>query len=84
MKLLGGGGAVYKGKLDEVQRLFRTGEASPTDRSANGRTALMWAAMGKHLHVVSHEPVTLVLQGIPHQHGGYPTPGAFDLGVQLV
>jgi hypothetical protein len=34
MELLGENGAAFKGNVDEVQRLFRTGEASPTDRDA--------------------------------------------------
>jgi hypothetical protein len=52
MELLGWDGAAFKGNLDEVQRLFRTGEASPMDRDAGGMTALLWAAWGKQLHVV--------------------------------
>ena len=51
MQLLGWVGAAYKGNLDEVQRLFRTGEASPTDRDWNGWTALLWAFCGRQLHV---------------------------------
>jgi hypothetical protein len=41
MELLGEDGAAYKGNLDEVKRLFRTGEASPSDRDAYGQTALL-------------------------------------------
>ena len=32
MELLEEDGAAFKGNLDTVQRLFRTGEASPSDR----------------------------------------------------
>jgi hypothetical protein len=53
MKLLGWDGAACKGNLDEVHRLFRTGEASPTDRDElYGRTALQWALWSKQLHAV--------------------------------
>jgi len=52
MQLLGYGGAAFEGNLDEVQRLFRTGEASPTDRDGDGWTALLWASHGEQLHVV--------------------------------
>jgi len=52
MQLLGYGGAAHEGNLDEVQRLFRTGEASPTDRDGDGWTALLWASHGEQLHVV--------------------------------
>jgi len=52
MELLMWDGVAYKGDLNEVQRLFRMGEASPTDRDAGGRTALLYAAEGDQLHVV--------------------------------
>jgi hypothetical protein len=52
MKLLGLHGVSQAGNLDEVQRLFRTGEASATDRDSNGMTTLSSAAWGGHLHVV--------------------------------
>jgi len=56
MHLLGQDGAAYKGNLDEVKRLFSTGEACVTDRDRDvtrRRTALLWAIAGGQLHVVT-------------------------------
>jgi len=42
MQLLGEDGAAYKGNLDEVQRLFRTGEVSVTDCDDEDDMTALW------------------------------------------